>query len=435
MQGTVWGSLSCTSTMDQLSKLSYRNPEELFKYKGVPIPPLEMVDDILTVTNVGKTLTTNKLVNTFIESKRLKLSDNKCAQIHIGGGHTQCPILKVHDQNMKTSIKEKYLGDYIESSGKIQATIDHRKEKANGIISEITSIVNDIPFGKYRMEVALKLRESMLINGILYNSEAWHGVTKKHIKELEALDEALLRKLLNAHSKTPSEFLYLETGALPLRWLLAQRRIIFMKHIMMKHDNELVKKVFMAQKHSPNQSDFVTLVTKDLSDLNISYEEVTSENISKYQLKKKLKLSALSAALKQLKEELSTHTKLRHISYPKLEMQSYLGSEVLTLDEIHQLTAFRSQCVRGVRTHFRKMYPNLFCPLKCNIITPHDDTSDHIINCSKLPYDKSLPQNISQVYESIQEQERIAVLLSRLMRQRKKILEDIETTNALTPSI
>ena len=49
------------------------------------------------------------------------------------------------------------------------------------------------------MEVALKLRESMLINGILYNSEAWHGVTKKHIKELEALDDALLRKLLNAH--------------------------------------------------------------------------------------------------------------------------------------------------------------------------------------------------------------------------------------------
>ena len=193
MQGTVWGCLSSTSNMDQLSKLSYRNPEELFKYKGVPIPPLEMVDNILTVTNVGKTLTTNKLVNTFIESKRLRLSDNKCAQIHIGGGHTQCPILKVHDQNMKTSIKEKYLGDKIESSGRIQATIDHRKEKANGIISEITSIVNDIPFGKYRMEVALKLRprESMLINGILYNSKAWHGVIKKHIKELEALDEAL----------------------------------------------------------------------------------------------------------------------------------------------------------------------------------------------------------------------------------------------------
>ena len=59
-----------------------------------------------------------------------------------------------------------------------------------------------------------------------------------------------------------------------------------MKHNMMKHDNELVKKVFMAQKHSPNQGDFVTLVTKDLSDLHISCEEVTSENISKNPVEK-----------------------------------------------------------------------------------------------------------------------------------------------------
>ena len=48
----------------------------------------------------------------------------------------------------------------------------------------------------------------MLINGILYNSEAWHGVTRKQIASLEAIDEALLRKLLKSHCKTPKEFLY-----------------------------------------------------------------------------------------------------------------------------------------------------------------------------------------------------------------------------------
>ena len=56
IQGAVWGSLSCTLTMDQLSKLSYINPEELLKYKGVRIPPLDMVDNILTVTNLGKNI-------------------------------------------------------------------------------------------------------------------------------------------------------------------------------------------------------------------------------------------------------------------------------------------------------------------------------------------------------------------------------------------
>ena len=52
IQGAVLESHICTSTMDQLPKLAYKNPEDLYLYKGVPIPHLEMVDDILTVTNV-----------------------------------------------------------------------------------------------------------------------------------------------------------------------------------------------------------------------------------------------------------------------------------------------------------------------------------------------------------------------------------------------
>ena len=56
----------------------------------------------------------------------------------------------------------------------------------------------------------------MFLNGILFNSEAWYGVTKKQIKSLEVIDQQLLRGILKAHSKTPSEFLYLETSATPI---------------------------------------------------------------------------------------------------------------------------------------------------------------------------------------------------------------------------
>ena len=53
--------------------------------------------------------------------------------------------------------------------------------KGNGIVAEITSILEEIPFGKHIAEVAMKLRGDMLLNGILFNVEAWHGVTLKHI--------------------------------------------------------------------------------------------------------------------------------------------------------------------------------------------------------------------------------------------------------------
>ena len=54
MQGTVWGSLLCTSTVDMLGEQCYKNPEELYIYKVVAIPPLGMEDDIISVTNVEK---------------------------------------------------------------------------------------------------------------------------------------------------------------------------------------------------------------------------------------------------------------------------------------------------------------------------------------------------------------------------------------------
>ena len=45
--------------------------------------------------------------------------------------------------------------------------------KGEGIRAEIVSIIKEIPLRKHTLDVALKLREAMLLNGILFNSEAW----------------------------------------------------------------------------------------------------------------------------------------------------------------------------------------------------------------------------------------------------------------------
>ena len=94
-----------------------------------------------------------------------------------------------------------------------------------GIIAEISAITDDIPLGPWRIQSALLLRQAMLINGILYNSEAWHGVTNAHLVKLEVIYTALLKGILKAQRKTPTEFLHFGTGTVPLRWVMAQRRI------------------------------------------------------------------------------------------------------------------------------------------------------------------------------------------------------------------
>ena len=45
----------CPSSMDGLFKESYGEPQHLYNYKGVQIPPLEIMDDVLTVTNSENT--------------------------------------------------------------------------------------------------------------------------------------------------------------------------------------------------------------------------------------------------------------------------------------------------------------------------------------------------------------------------------------------
>ena len=206
-----------------------------------------MVDDIRSIQKCSQSsIKTNAVINAFIETKKLTLSKNKCSRIHISKkkeNDRDCPTLKVHDEEMKDSNKEKYLGDIVHSSGKIRHTIEERKDKGFAIVAEIIAILDDIPLGRYKMEIGLKLRQAMLLNGILFNSEAWHDVKEKEVKMLESVDEHLLRSLVAAHSKTPLEFLYLETGAVPIRYIISSRRMIYLHTILRREERNNQKNI------------------------------------------------------------------------------------------------------------------------------------------------------------------------------------------------
>ena len=109
---------------------------------------------------------------------------------------------------MENSNQEKYLGDVIDKSGKAKYNIEKRKSKGFGIISNILAIINEIPLSQWKVMAGLRMRQAMLLNGILYNSEAWHGISEKDISVLEKVDEALLRGILSAHPKIPLEALF-----------------------------------------------------------------------------------------------------------------------------------------------------------------------------------------------------------------------------------
>ena len=121
----------------------------------------------------------------------------------------------------------------------------------------------------------------MLLNGLLFNSEAWHDINDVEIKLLESVDERLLRSLVGGHAKTPLEFLYLEAGAIPIRFILSCRRLIYLQTLIKRPEDELTKRVYMKQKESPSKGDYFNLVKDDFKLIGETMDEREIANKSK----------------------------------------------------------------------------------------------------------------------------------------------------------
>ena len=87
------------------------------------------------------------------------------------------------------------------------------------------TMIEGIPFGKFNFEVAVILRNSLLVSSMLCNSEVWYNITNAEMDLLETVDLMLLRRILNAPTATPKEMLYRELGCTPFINLIQQRRI------------------------------------------------------------------------------------------------------------------------------------------------------------------------------------------------------------------
>ena len=111
MQGSVWGSLCCVAVLDKLGKHAYANKELLYYYKGlVGCPPLQMVDDVLSVQTCAKSQHVYTVINTFIDLEKLSLSKTKCHKLHMGNNVRQCPDMKINGEAVKKIQKVKNTG-------------------------------------------------------------------------------------------------------------------------------------------------------------------------------------------------------------------------------------------------------------------------------------------------------------------------------------
>ena len=431
IQGSVWGSLKCTTTMDQLNKTILQEEQLTYKYRGdenIKIGVLGMIDDTLSISKCGTaSILKNAVINSFIETQRLTLSQEKSVALHIGKKSKckqPCPVLKVHRNNMKDASSMKYLGDIISVQGTYKENIENRRNKGWGKIAEIAGILSEMP-SQHKIEVGLKLRESKLCNGILFSTEAWSSISDIDMDRLEQVDTGLLKQLVDGHSKCSKVFYYLEFGVINLRHIIMSRRLMFHHHILTREDNETIKKVYGKQKESHIKGDWFRML---ISDFEFIEEEINEDfiiSIPKEDYRKFINNKIKAGVFKyymQLKEK--SKKKLNNLTYEELTIQPYLTRDYFSLEEKKLLFSLRSKCY-DARLNFRKLNKrNLICRLGC----PAEESQIHIFQSCKPIFEKlglkEVP-SINHIYVTPVEQKNAIKIFIKIDQTKKELIQNL----------
>ena len=187
---------------------------------------------------------------------------------------------------LKRLQNDKYLGDVISVDGKNFKNIEAKVSKAIGIAKTLKNYLEDMCLGPFYFEVALILRNSLFLNGILTNLEVSYGLTNEELTKLEQMDEALLRTILECPVSVPKEMLYLEMGATPLRYIVMSRRLVYYHYVITQSEDALIRKFYNTQKTKPTRNDWCLTVKDNLETIGIKYSESEIQNMSSYKLKK-----------------------------------------------------------------------------------------------------------------------------------------------------
>ena len=458
-QGEVISPLKCTVSVDSIAEEHVENlSDHLYKYKDiVVIPPLGQVDDQIGISNCGldSALTTAHL-NTQTNIKKLQFGPKKCHKMHIGAESLICPknfidtwtqvekdganqsVMDLVDvegdkHEIELLFSDSYLGDVIQSDGKNDLNITERETRGKIAVRQITQMLEDLCLGSYYFEVANVLRASLLLSSLLSNSESWYNLSPKDIAKLEAVDESLLRKIFNAHSKTAKGLLYLESGNIPVRYILIARRLNFLWYILNEAEDSLLRKFFNAQCDNPVKGDWITTVYKDLEHLDLHYSLQEIQNFSKNEFKNIVKISVRQKAFIYLNELKQSYSKAADLSYSELELQPYLKPE--SNNSIHDkcfIFAARTKML-DIKGNFKVGQSDLKCRQCCK----DEETQEHILVCSVLNENCSLPVSDTIDYQhingiNVNKMTRVSKILKENL---KKLHQVHSSTSAATNNI
>ena len=425
MQGSTPGPLKCSNSIDSLGKKCMKKGQNLYNYKGVDVPLLGCVDDIIGAAECGKnSIDLNIFITTQIELKKLRFhvpdseGKTKCHKIHVGKESETCPELLVHGTVMQSVQSDKYLGDVISGDGKNTLNIESRVSKGLGIVTQIQNLLDTVSLGHHYFDIALLLRESMLVNGILTNAQIWYGLKENELKALENIDKIYLRSILKTKSSLAYEAYFLELGIIPLSLIIKGRRVKYLHYLVNRPENEMISKFLKAQWNNPVKNDWTTQVRQDLKDLNISENFDIFKKYKKNAFKKIVNQKLKEYTFKYLIKMKEGHSKMKNIKYESLKMQKYFSDSQLNINNKRDIFAFRTRMAE-FGENYRGQRSYVICPYLCY----QKDSQAHSFQCTGVTDKIEVNGQYSDIFKNDIPVQTIHTL-TKIRKLRQNFLED-----------
>ena len=158
--------------------------------------------------------------------------------------------------------------------------------------------------------------------------------------------------------------------------------MIYLKNILSKHEDEVVRKVYSAMKNKPLKGDWYNLVKSDFERIGMSLDENCIQEADLTTYKNHIKKSVWAVWFQELQERKLKHTKVQNITYDGLRRpQQYLTSPKFDNDMCSLLFNLRVKSVNSFRDNFHTMYGK--APV-CRLCYISQDSQEHALSCKVI---------------------------------------------------
>ena len=112
---------------------------------------------------------------------------------------------------------------------------------------------------------------------------------------------------------------------------------MYLHHILGRNKEELIRRVYNAQRDNITHGDFVELVKGDLEYIGEAFDEESMMLQTKIQFKNHIKKKIKAKAFEDLKILQMGHSKIRHIKYDHFKIQNYMTSPTFSNEMVRLL--------------------------------------------------------------------------------------------------